>query len=88
MTAAASVVHSADRAGLTTRFVTTDGADIRGPDVAAQTLHLLARIAPEHDARPCRSSATRAKGSGWSSPSARRRRRRRWPCWSGSATRR
>jgi uncharacterized protein (DUF58 family) len=46
VTAAASVVHSADRAGLTTRFVTTDGADIRGPDVAAQTLHLLARINP------------------------------------------
>jgi uncharacterized protein (DUF58 family) len=44
VTAAASVVHSADRAGLTTRFVTTDGADVRGPDVAAQTLHLLARI--------------------------------------------
>ena len=43
---AASVVHSADRAGLTTRFVTTDGADIRGPDVASQTLHLLARIQP------------------------------------------
>ena len=38
------MVHSADRAGLTTRFVTTDGADLRGPDVAAQTLHLLARI--------------------------------------------
>src|SRR5262245_44921937 len=33
VTAAASVVHSADRAGLTTRFVTTDGADLRGPDV-------------------------------------------------------
>jgi uncharacterized protein (DUF58 family) len=46
VTAAASVVHSADRAGLTTRFVTTDGADVRGPDVAAQTLHLLARITP------------------------------------------
>ena len=44
VTVAASVVHSADRAGLTTRFVTTDGADLRGPDVAAQTLHLLARI--------------------------------------------
>jgi uncharacterized protein (DUF58 family) len=44
VTAAASVVHSADRAGLTTRFVTTDGADLRGPDVAAQTMHLLARI--------------------------------------------
>jgi uncharacterized protein (DUF58 family) len=48
VTAAASVVHSADRAGLTTRFVTTDGADIRGPDVAAQTLHLLARINPSN----------------------------------------
>ena len=46
MTVAASIVHSADQAGLTTRFVTTDGADIRGPDVAAQTLHLLARITP------------------------------------------
>ena len=45
VTAAASIVHSADRAGLTTRFVTTDGADLRGPDVAAQTLHLLARVA-------------------------------------------
>ena len=44
VTAAASVVHSADRAGLTTRFVTTEGADVSGPDVAAQTLHLLARI--------------------------------------------
>ncbi len=44
VTVAASIVHSADRAGLTTRFVTTDGADVRGPDVAAQTLHLLARI--------------------------------------------
>jgi uncharacterized protein (DUF58 family) len=42
--AAASIVHSADRAGLTTRFVTTAGVDLRGPDVAAQTLHLLARI--------------------------------------------
>ncbi|MDQ3468796.1 MAG: DUF58 domain-containing protein [Actinomycetota bacterium] len=44
VTAAASIVHSADRAGLTTRFVTTEGADLRGPDVAAQTLHLLARV--------------------------------------------
>jgi uncharacterized protein (DUF58 family) len=49
VTAAASVVHSADRAGLTTRFVTTDGADVRGPDVAAQTLHLLARIGISSD---------------------------------------
>jgi len=44
VTAAASIVHSADRAALQTRFVTTDGADLRGPDVAPQTLHLLARI--------------------------------------------
>jgi len=44
VTAAASIVHSADRAGLQTRFVTTEGADLRGPDVAPQTLHLLARI--------------------------------------------
>lgn len=43
---AASVVHSADQMGLTTRFVTTDGADVRGPDVAPQTLHLLARLQP------------------------------------------
>ncbi len=43
---AASVVHSADQVGLTTRFVTTDGADLRGPDVAPQTLHLLARLQP------------------------------------------
>jgi uncharacterized protein (DUF58 family) len=49
VTAAASIVHSADRAGLTTRFVTTDGADVRGPDVAAQTLHLLARIGTSTD---------------------------------------
>jgi hypothetical protein len=48
VTVAASVVHSADRAGLTTRFVTTDGADIRGPEVASQTLHLLARIDPSY----------------------------------------
>ena len=47
VTVAASLVHSADKAGLTTRFVTTDGADIRGPDVAAQSLHLLARISPD-----------------------------------------
>ncbi len=48
VTAAASLVHSFDRAALTTRFVTTAGVDLRGPDVAAQTLHLLARIARNH----------------------------------------
>ncbi len=49
VTAAASLVHSADKAGLSTRFVTTDGIDLRGPDVAAQALHLLARIAPSRN---------------------------------------
>jgi hypothetical protein len=34
---------------LTTRFVTSDGADLRGPDVAATTLHLLARITASDD---------------------------------------
>lgn len=43
---AASVVHSAAEAGLTTRFVSSDGADLRGPEVGPQTLHLLARIQP------------------------------------------
>ncbi len=57
VTAAASLVHSADRAGLTTRFVTGDGVDLRGPDVAQHTLRHLARLeltpaglgAVEHD---------------------------------------
>ncbi len=44
VTVAASLVHSADRAGLTTRFVTVDGIDLRGPDVAQQTLRHLARL--------------------------------------------
>ena len=44
VTAAASLVHSADRAGLSTRFVTVDGIDLRGPDVAQQTLRHLARL--------------------------------------------
>ncbi len=42
--AAASLVHSADRAGLTTRFVTNGGVDLRGPDVTPNTLRVLARI--------------------------------------------
>ena len=46
VTAAASVVHSAMRAGLNTRFVTAGGIDLRGPDVAATTLRVLARIEP------------------------------------------
>lgn len=41
--AAGSLVLSADRAGLTTRFV-TGGVDLRGPDVAAQALRVLAPI--------------------------------------------
>ena len=46
VTAAASMVHSAVRAGLTTRFVTAGGIDLRGPDVAAVTLRVLAQIEP------------------------------------------
>jgi uncharacterized protein (DUF58 family) len=44
VTAAGSLVISADRAGLTTRFVTGGGIDLRGPDVAAHTLRTLAPI--------------------------------------------
>jgi uncharacterized protein (DUF58 family) len=44
VTAAASLVHSADRAGLSTRFVTAGGIDLRGPEVASNTLRLLAGI--------------------------------------------
>lgn len=46
VTAAASLVHSGDRAGLTTRFVTGGGIDLRGPDVASSTLRVLARLTP------------------------------------------
>jgi uncharacterized protein (DUF58 family) len=41
--AAGSLVLSADRAGLTTRMV-TGGVDLRGPDVAAQALRVLAPL--------------------------------------------
>ena len=44
ITAAASLVISAERAGLTTRFVTGGGIDLRGPEVAAHALRLLAPI--------------------------------------------
>jgi len=44
ITAAASLALSADRVGLTTRFVTGGGIDLRGPDVAVNTLRLLAPI--------------------------------------------
>ncbi|MEO6651284.1 MAG: DUF58 domain-containing protein [Ilumatobacteraceae bacterium] len=45
VTAAGSVTVSAERVGLTTRFVTGGGIDLRGPDVAANTLRALASIA-------------------------------------------
>ena len=41
---AASLVQSGDRAALTTRFVTSGDIDLRGPDVASQTLKVLAPI--------------------------------------------
>lgn len=46
VTVAASIVNSADRAGLTTRFVSNGDIDLRGPDVAVNTLRVLARIEP------------------------------------------
>ncbi len=46
VTAAASLVSSAMRAGLVTRFVTSGGIDLRGPEVAHTTLRMLARIEP------------------------------------------
>ena len=46
VTAAASLAHSAVLAGLTTRFVTAGGIDLRGPEVAANCLRVLARIEP------------------------------------------
>jgi uncharacterized protein (DUF58 family) len=49
VTVAASLVHSADRAGLSTRFVTAGSIDLRGPEVAANTLRLLAGIEPSID---------------------------------------
>jgi len=42
--AAGSLVISSERAGLTTRFVSGGGIDLRGPDVAAHTLQVLAPI--------------------------------------------
>lgn len=44
ITTAASLVISAERAGLTTRFVTGGGIDLRGPEVAAHALRVLAPI--------------------------------------------
>ena len=45
ITAAASLVHSAVQADLVTRFVAGD-VDLRGPDVAADALRVLAAIQP------------------------------------------
>jgi uncharacterized protein (DUF58 family) len=46
VTAAMSLVSSAMRAGLTTRFVTAGGIDLRGPEVEHTTQRVLARIEP------------------------------------------
>lgn len=46
VTAAASIVSSAMRAGLNTRFVTGGGIDLRGPEVVGTTQRVLARIEP------------------------------------------
>ena len=46
VTAAASLVSSAMRAGLNTRFVTAGGIDLRGPEVVHTTQRVLARIEP------------------------------------------
>ncbi len=46
VTAAASLVSSAMRAGLSTRFVTAGGIDLRGPEVVNTTQRVLARIEP------------------------------------------
>ncbi len=42
--AAGSLVQAGDRTGLTTRFVTGGGIDLRGPEVATQTLRVLAPL--------------------------------------------
>ncbi len=47
VTAAASLVHSSEHEGLTTRFVTAGGVDLRGPETGANTLRVLARIEPD-----------------------------------------
>ena len=46
VTAAASLVTSAMRAALNTRFVTAGGVDLRGPDVVHNTQRVLSRIEP------------------------------------------
>ncbi|WP_420450463.1 DUF58 domain-containing protein [Ilumatobacter sp.] len=49
--AAASLVRSATDAALVTRFV-TGGLDLRGPDVAVETLRALAALSPSEDPLP------------------------------------
>ena len=56
MIAAASITVSAAHAGVNTRFVTT-GIDLRGPDVAANTLRWLATVEPDSDADARRRAA-------------------------------
>ncbi len=51
VTVAASVVRSATHADLVTRFI-TGGIDLRGPDVAADTLRALASVQPSTEALP------------------------------------
>jgi uncharacterized protein (DUF58 family) len=52
VTSAASLVSSAMRAGLATRFVTADGIDLRGPEVVHTTQRVLARIEPSDGPLP------------------------------------
>lgn len=52
ITVAASIVTSAARAGLTTRFLTAGGVDLRGPEVAQHTMRVLARIEPSDEPSP------------------------------------
>jgi uncharacterized protein (DUF58 family) len=52
VTAAASLVYSAARAGLTARFVTAGGIDLRGPEVVVNCLRVLARIEPTDEPPP------------------------------------
>lgn len=51
VTVAASLVRSATHADLVTRFV-SGGVDLRGPDVSAESLRVLAAIQPSDDALP------------------------------------
>lgn len=60
ITIAGSLAISADRVGLTTRFVTGGGIDLRGPEVAAHTLHVLAPI----DVGPALGELERDPGEG------------------------